>query len=113
MGVVVGTYATIAAISLAKEQGVGIVGVKNSTHFGSSSRFVLQALRSDMISMIFTNSSPAMPPHGGARPFLGASPIAAGAPTGKQHPFVLDMATTVIARGRYRAGITIVTMCES
>eukprot|EP00928_Gymnodinium_smaydae_P065285 TRINITY_DN48451_c0_g1_i1.p1 TRINITY_DN48451_c0_g1~~TRINITY_DN48451_c0_g1_i1.p1 ORF type:complete len:257 (-),score=64.50 TRINITY_DN48451_c0_g1_i1:55-720(-) len=56
-----------------------------------------------MVSLVFTNSSPALPPHGGARALLGASPFAAGAPAGAgTPPLVLDMSTTVIARGKLR-----------
>jgi len=63
---------------------------------------VLQALDADLVSLVFTNSSPALPPHGGAKALLGASPFAAGAPAGQAHPLVLDMSTTVIARGKLR-----------
>lgn len=52
--------------------------------------------------MIFTNSSPAIPMWGGRTTFLGASPIAAGIPGGKHAPYVMDMAMTVIARGKIR-----------
>jgi len=90
------------AIALAKSQGVGVAGVKRSTHFGCSAHYVLQALKEDMVSLVFTNSSPALPPWGGARALLGASPFAAGAPSGGTHPLVLDMSTTVIARGKLR-----------
>lgn len=39
---------------------------------------------------------------GGRTTFLGASPIAAGIPGGKHPPYVMDMAMTVIARGKIR-----------
>jgi len=102
MGFVVASRATDEAIALARAEGIGLAGVRRSTHFGCSAHYVLQALRADMISLVFTNSSPAMPPHGGAKPLLGASPFAAGAPSGSQHPLVVDMSTTVIARGKLR-----------
>jgi L-2-hydroxycarboxylate dehydrogenase (NAD+) len=104
MGFVVATRAMDYAIELAKKEGVGVVGVHNSTHFGASAQYVQQALDADMISLVFTNSSPALPPHGGAAAFLGANPIAAGAPSGKAHPFLMDMSTTIIARGKLRLG---------
>ena len=55
-----------------------------------------------MISIVLSNSSPAQPPWGGRKALLGASPLAAGAPSGYAHPFVLDMAMTVAARGKMR-----------
>jgi len=102
MGFVVATRAMDEAIRIAKTQGVGLAGVRRSTHFGCSAHYVRQALEADMVSLVFTNSSPAMPPFGGARALLGASPFAAGAPSGQSHPLVLDMSTTVIARGKLR-----------
>eukprot|EP00931_Biecheleriopsis_adriatica_P121065 TRINITY_DN96145_c0_g1_i1.p1 TRINITY_DN96145_c0_g1~~TRINITY_DN96145_c0_g1_i1.p1 ORF type:complete len:397 (-),score=66.40 TRINITY_DN96145_c0_g1_i1:44-1192(-) len=102
MGFVVATRATDEAIEIARRQGVGLAGVRRSTHFGCSAHYVLQALEADMISLVFTNSSPALPPFGGAKALLGASPFAAGAPSGQAHPLVLDMSTTVIARGKLR-----------
>ncbi|CAJ1370231.1 unnamed protein product [Effrenium voratum] len=100
MGFVVATRAMDEAIQIARDQGVGLAGVRRSTHFGCSSHYVMQALEADMLSFVFTNSSPALPPFGGARALLGASPFAAGVP-GTQ-PVVLDMSTTVIARGKLR-----------
>ncbi|CAJ1353164.1 unnamed protein product, partial [Effrenium voratum] len=89
MGFVVATRAMDEAIQIARDQGVGLAGVRRSTHFGCSSHYVMQALEADMLSFVFTNSSPALPPFGGARALLGASPFAAGVP-GTQ-PVVLDM----------------------
>lgn len=102
MGFVVATAATDKAIELARTQGLGLAGVRRSTHFGCSAHYVLQALNADMVALVFTNSSPALPPHGGAKALLGASPFAAGAPSGFEHPLVLDMSTTVVARGKLR-----------
>lgn len=99
MGAVVGTHAMQEAISLAKETGTGLVSVKNSTHYGMAAYYVLQALEADMIAMAFTNASPAFPPWGGRQPFFGTSPLAVAVPAGKQHPYVLDMAMSVLARG--------------
>ena len=55
-----------------------------------------------MVSMAFTNSSPAMPAWGGRTNFHGAAPLAVGAPGGKRGVYVLDLAMTVIARGKIR-----------
>lgn len=53
---------------------------------------------------VFTNSSPALPVFGGKSKLLGVSPIACGAPGGKEKPFILDMAPSVAARGKiYKA----------
>jgi len=93
-----------AAIDMAKEFGVGLVSVKHSNHFGMSAWVVQQALDAGMMSLVFTNSSPALPVWGGKEKLMGVSPIACGTPGGDGKPFILDMAPSVAARGKiYKA----------
>ncbi|KAK1145153.1 hypothetical protein N8T08_004586 [Aspergillus melleus] len=92
------------AIDMAREFGIGFVSVKHSNHFGMSAWVVQQALDAGMMSLVFTNSSPALPVWGGQEKLMGVSPIACGAPAGKERPFILDMAPSVAARGKiYKA----------
>lgn len=103
MGFLPSHIAMDEAMRLAETAGIGLVGVRNSTHFGMGALYVLQALERGFVSMVFTNSSPAIAMHGGRSAFLGASPIAAGVPGGPNGvPFVMDMSMTVIARGKIR-----------
>jgi len=93
-----------AAIDMAREVGIGMVSVKHSNHFGMSAWCVQQALDADMMSLVFTNSSPALPVWGGKSRLMGVSPLACGAPAGKGRPFIVDMAPSVAARGKiYKA----------
>ncbi|CZT06881.1 probable malate/L-lactate dehydrogenase [Rhynchosporium agropyri] len=90
-----------SAISMARTFGIGMVSVKHSNHFGMSAWILQQALDAGMMSLVFTNSSPALPVWGGKEKLMGVSPIACGAPGpegGK--PFILDMAPSVAARGK-------------
>lgn len=94
-----------AAIEPAKVYGIGMASVKHSNHFGMSAWIVQQALDENMMSLVFTNSSPALAPWGGKEKLIGVSPIACGAP-GKDDSsnFILDMAPSVAARGKiYKA----------
>ena len=92
------------AISAAREYGIGMVSVKHSNHFGMSAWIVQKAVDAGMMSLVFTNSSPALPAWGGRDRLMGVSPIACGAPGGNEKPFVLDMAPSVAARGKiYKA----------
>jgi len=102
MGFIASDVAMNAACDLAGEMGIGLAGVHRSTHFGMGACYALRAIERGYISLIFTNSSPAIPMWGGRTTFLGASPIAAGIPGGKHPPYVMDMAMTVIARGKIR-----------
>jgi len=101
------------AIEMAEIFGIGMVSVKHSNHFGMSAWLVQQALDAGMMSLVFTNSSPALPVWGGKEKLMGVSPLACGAPGGKEKSFILDMAPSVAARGKiykaYRRGEKIPT----
>ncbi len=101
-GLVVAPKAMRAAIALAQAHGIGIAGVAFSNHFGAAARYVEMAAREFCIGMVFTNASPALPPWGGAAPFLGTSPLAFAAPTPEGKTFVIDMAMSRIARGKLK-----------
>lgn len=102
MGFVVGDRAMARAIDMARTSGIGLAGVRRSTHYGMGAIYAMQAIEAGMISLAFTNSSPAIPVWGGRNVFLGAAPFAAGAPGGEKGPYVLDMAMTIVARGKIR-----------
>lgn len=102
LGAVVATLAMAEAVAMAGESGVGVVSARRSTHFGMASCYALQAVEAGFVAWVFTNASRAMAPWGGREPLLGTSPLAAGAPGGRLGPFVLDMSTSVAARGKIR-----------
>lgn len=101
MGQVVSTKAMELCIEKAKENGVAFVGVKGSNHFGMASYYSEMALKENMIGMVFT--SPAahlMAPTGGIEPILDNNPFSFAIPAKEELPVVLDMATSVVARGK-------------
>lgn len=103
-GFLAGSLAMDKAVEMAKMYGIGMVSVKHSNHFGMSAWIVQKAIDADMMSLVFTNSSPALPVWGGKSKLLGVSPLACGAPAGKSKPFILDMAPSIAARGKiYKA----------
>ena len=90
-----------SAIEMAAIYGIGMVSVKHSNHFGMSAWIVQQAIDANMMSLVFTNSSPALPVWGGREKIMGVSPIACGAPGAEGgKAFILDMAPSVAARGK-------------
>jgi LDH2 family malate/lactate/ureidoglycolate dehydrogenase len=92
------------ATKAAETYGIGMASVTHSNHFGMSAWIVQRALRANMMSLVFTNSSPALPPFGGREKLLGVSPIACGAPGKDGRDFILDMAPSIAARGKvYKA----------
>ncbi|KAI1774758.1 putative malate/L-lactate dehydrogenase [Hypoxylon cercidicola] len=103
-GFLAGEAAMRAACDMAREFGIGMASVRRSNHWGMSAWLVRQAVDAGMMSLVFTNSSPALPVFGGRSKLLGVSPLACGAPGGKEVPFILDMAPSVAARGKiYKA----------
>jgi LDH2 family malate/lactate/ureidoglycolate dehydrogenase len=107
MGFLVAHKAIDEGIKLAAETGIAMVGCTHSTHFGMSALYIKQAVEKNYIVFVYTNSSPALPVHGGRTAFLGAAPFAAGLPGGfNSPPYILDMAMTLIARGKIRVAAT-------
>lgn len=102
MGFLVAHRAMKEAMELARSVGIGLVAVRRSTHFGTSALYVQEAIDAGFISLVLTNSSPAIPVWGGRTAFLGAAPLAAGVPGGELPGYLLDMAMTGIARGKIR-----------
>tara|TARA_B100001248_G_scaffold260300_1_gene248137 strand:- start:2950 stop:3954 length:1005 start_codon:yes stop_codon:yes gene_type:complete len=90
------------AIRNAKKTGIGMVGVKNSGHYGLSGYYAEQAVKKDLIVLIFTNAPPAVAPYGASKSLFGTNPICFGTPTGKKIPFILDTSISMINRGKIR-----------
>ncbi|HJG36918.1 ureidoglycolate dehydrogenase [Enorma phocaeensis] len=88
------------AIELAKENGIGFVGVANVGHTGAISYYTEMAAKEGMIGFSCTQSDPMVIPYGGAEPFYGTNPIAIAAPTADGRIVSFDMATTVQAWGK-------------
>ncbi len=100
MGMVIGHRAMEIAIRKAKESGMGMVAVRNSRHYGMSAYYSMMALPHDMIGIAMTNASRQVVPTFGREARFGTNPMCFAAPTGKELPFVLDMATTTAAAGK-------------
>lgn len=100
MGMVVGRRAMELAIRKAKDSGIGMVGVRNSRHYGMSAYYAMQALAHDMIGIAMTNASRQVVPTFGREARFGTNPICFAVPANKERPFVLDMATTTAAAGK-------------
>ena len=89
-------------IENAKKTGFGLVGIKNSGHYGLSGYYVEQAVKKDLLTFAFTNAPPAIAPHGGKKTIFGTNPICFGSPTNNNIPFILDTSMSVINRGKIR-----------
>jgi L-2-hydroxycarboxylate dehydrogenase (NAD+) len=88
------------AIEKADRYGTGFVTVRNSNHYGIAGFYAMMALEHDMIGISMTNAAPLVLPTFGRDAIMGTNPIALAAPAGEERPFVLDMATSTVPRGK-------------
>jgi LDH2 family malate/lactate/ureidoglycolate dehydrogenase len=103
IGHLVMTYATNLAVELARQTGIGWVGVRNSNHAGAAGTYAEMPVAHGMVGIYAAVSTVNhMGPWGGAEPMLGTNPIAIGIPAGKEAPVLLDIATSVSSFGTIR-----------
>lgn len=97
LGVVAGRAAMGRAVDLAREHGVGVVGVRHSNHFGAAAYYCAQAIEAGCLGLAFSNAFAKVAPHGGAQAALGTNPLAFGAPLPSDEMLLLDMSTSAIS----------------
>jgi LDH2 family malate/lactate/ureidoglycolate dehydrogenase len=100
MGQVVGVRALELGLDKARESGGVSVGVRRSNHYGAGAYYVQRAVARDMVAFAYSNAPPTMAPWGGVDPYVGTNPYAFGVPAGEHPPIILDMATSIVARGK-------------
>jgi LDH2 family malate/lactate/ureidoglycolate dehydrogenase len=91
------------AVERARLHGVGVVGVRNSHHFGMAALYVIPPAEQGFIAVMVTNASPLLAPAGGREARVGNNPWAFGIPRRPPAPpLVLDMALSQVALGKIR-----------
>lgn len=91
------------AVELALEVGIGVVGVRDSHHFGMAALYAERAAAAGLIGIVTTNTGPVMAPVGVTTPLVGNNPIAISVPRRPPaDPLSLDMALSGTAFGRIR-----------
>ena len=100
MGHVIAKRSMQIAIDKAKKFGMGMVAVRNSTHYGIAGYYALMAAKENMIGVTGTNARPSIAPTFGVENMLGTNPLTFAMPTDEEFPFMLDCATSVSQRGK-------------
>lgn len=101
MGMVAATYGMNLAIELAKKYGTSAVSITGSNHFGTCAKYAEMAANAGMIGYCWTiNAVNIMAPTGGTERMLGNNPYAISVPCATKPNVVMDMATSVVARGK-------------
>lgn len=101
-GQVVAKKSVELAVKKASENGLAAVGIRNCNHIGRLGDYTSITLENDMIGIIVTNSRSLVAPFGGTERLISTNPICVGIPSGRDTPFLLDMATSVHAEGKIR-----------
>ncbi len=100
MGQVISYQAMNMVIEKAKENNIAFASVCDSNHYGIAGYYAMMALEHDMIGISLTNTAPLVTPTFSRDAILGTNPIAVAIPAGKERPFVMDMATSTVPRGK-------------
>lgn len=88
------------AIGKASETGLHAVFCHNANTLSAAYLYANQAVEKGMIGIVFCNSPAQMAPFGGKEKMLGTNPLAIGIPSKNEHPFILDMATSAVAKSK-------------
>jgi len=99
-GPVASTRAMQLAIEKARATGAGFVAVTNSKHYGAAAHYALMAVDHGMIGLSMTIGGLGVVPTYGRERRLGINPLSVAAPANREHPFLLDIATSVVAGGK-------------
>lgn len=100
MGMVASKKAIDMCIEKAHKYGMGMVAVRNSSHYGIAGYWTGLAAKENMIGISGTNARPSVAPTFGVENMLGTNPLTFSMPTDEPFPFTLDCATSVIQNGK-------------
>lgn len=97
-----GLLAVDRAIAMARDTGLGAVGVSSSNFYGTGAFFVARISDAGMVGLALSNSFPKVATEGGCRAVLGTNPFAFGAPGRDGRRLLLDMSTAAAAGSSIR-----------
>ena len=87
------------AIHLARENGMAVLSLRNTTHWMRGGTYGLQAANENCIGVCMTNTKPNMPAWGGREAKVGNNPIVIAIPH-QPYPILLDMAMSQFSYGK-------------
>jgi delta1-piperideine-2-carboxylate reductase len=95
IGYVVAHLATRMAIAKATATGIAVVGAHNTWYTGMLSYYAEMATANGFVTMIASNASPWVAPHGASEGRVGTNPICFGFPS-TEEPVIWDIGTSAI-----------------
>jgi len=103
LGQVAAMHAMELAIAKGREAGTALIGVRGTNHCGMLAYFAMRAVREGLIGFASCNGPANMAPWGGKDLLISNNPICFAIPAGEDLPIVLDMANSVVAKGKLYA----------
>ncbi|AGA68313.1 malate/lactate dehydrogenase [Desulfitobacterium dichloroeliminans LMG P-21439] len=100
LGAVGMVHALNRGMEQARQVGICVIGMKGSNHFGASGYYCQLAAEQGFVSIVLTDAPPATPPWGGKEAYFGTNPIAFGLPRAEKPHIIVDLATSLVARGK-------------
>lgn len=95
IGYVVAHGAMALAIAKASASGIAIVGANNTWYTGMLSYYAEMAAARGLVSLVASNASPWVAPHGATEGRFGTNPICVGFPSADE-PVIWDIGTSAI-----------------
>ena len=100
LGQVGGKWAMGLALKKARADGIGMVAMRNSNHYGMAAYYSMMAVAEGMIGFSATNVLACMAPTGGVEARIGNDPISVALPAEEEPAVVLDIATSKSSWGK-------------
>ncbi len=102
LGQIAAREAMETSMKKAREYGIGLTLVRNTNNVGFLGYYTNLAARNGMVGLMGGNAAASMAPWGGTEPFFGTNPISIAVPAEDYRPLVLDMSSSIVARGKIR-----------
>ena len=90
---------TAEATKIAKENGIGLVTLRNNNHWQRAGTYGWKAANEGFILICWTNTIPNLPPYGSKKNLVGNNPLVIAIPR-KEGNIVLDMAMSQFSYGK-------------
>jgi L-2-hydroxycarboxylate dehydrogenase (NAD+) len=105
LGQLAARKAMYISIEKAKKFGVSLTLLRNTNNIGFLGYYSNLASQENMIGFIGSNAASSMAPWGSSEAFMGTNPISISIPARKEKSIILDMSSSVVARGKIRKAV--------
>ena len=102
LGQVAAYKAINESIDNAKKYGSSLTLVRNTNNVGFLGYYTEIATQKNMIGIMGANAAAAIAPWGGKQACFGTNPLSIAIPRKNTYPLLLDMSSSVVARGKIR-----------